>query len=67
MTSRFRRPDRLVSYPEIAVLLSVAKSTPRQWNHRGLLPAPYATVRSGPVWWSSEIEAWAKQTGRWEY
>ena len=65
--SRFRHADNLVGYHEIAELLSVSEATPRQWDHRGLLPDPYIKLAVGPLWWASQIIAWAKTTGRWVY
>jgi DNA-binding transcriptional MerR regulator len=49
---------------EIAALLGVRPTTPRQWRKRGLLPPPEGTV-SGRPWWSEKaIREWAKETDR---
>jgi len=65
--SRFRRPDTLVDMAAVAALLEVEKATVRMWRTRRVLPDPDYVLAMGPVWWSSTIEAWAKQSGRWLY
>jgi len=63
----FRRADTIVDMDAIGLLIGVDKATVRQWRTRQLLPSPDYVLAMGPVWWQSTIEAWAKETGRWEY
>lgn len=49
---------------EIADRLGVETTTVAQWKQRGLLPAPAWTVGGRDAWRWSEIEEWARETGR---
>lgn len=53
-----------VGLVEIAQRLGLASDTPRIWNQRGRLPAPRWRVSGRPAWEWSEIEEWARATGR---
>jgi hypothetical protein len=61
-------PSRGGSLPvgaaEIAVRLRVKPQTVHAWRHRRLMPSPRWTVSGQPAWDWSEIEAWARRTGR---
>lgn len=49
---------------EIAERLGVKRQTVDTWRLRGLLPEPRWTVGGRPCWDWTDIEAWAKETGR---
>ena len=49
---------------EIAARLGVKPQTVHMWRHRKLMPEPRWTVSGQPAWDWSEIEAWARRTGR---
>jgi hypothetical protein len=53
-----------VGAAEIATRLRVKPQTVHAWRHRKLMPAPRWTVSGQPAWDWSEIEAWARRTGR---
>jgi predicted DNA-binding transcriptional regulator AlpA len=53
-----------VGIKEIAERLGVRRTTVDQWLQRKLLPDSTWTVGGRPAWEWSEIEAWAKATGR---
>jgi predicted DNA-binding transcriptional regulator AlpA len=53
-----------VGAAEIAARLDVKAQTVHTWRHRGVLPPPRWTVSGQPAWDWSEIEEWAKRTGR---
>jgi predicted DNA-binding transcriptional regulator AlpA len=53
-----------VGAAEIAARLGVKPQTVHTWRQRGLLPTPRWTVSGQPAWDWSEIEEWAKRTGR---
>lgn len=63
---RFRHPSGAtpVGAAEIAKRLAVRPQTVHAWRHRKLLPEPRWTVSGQPAWEWTEVEAWAKQTGR---
>src|SRR5262245_26559431 len=58
----------LVSFPvgaaEIAERLGVRGQTVHTWRQRKLMPLPRWTVSGQPAWDWSEIEEWARRTGR---
>jgi len=54
----------LVGLEEIAEMLDVARSTTYQWRTRGLLPDPAAVVSRAPIWHRTDIQEWARLTGR---
>lgn len=56
--------SRPVGLDEIAKELGVKRTTADQWRHRGVLPEPAWTVSGSPVWIWSDIEVWARETGR---
>lgn len=49
---------------EIAARLGVRRATVDQWRQRGLLPDPRWIVGGRPAWDWTDIEAWARETGR---
>ncbi len=53
-----------VGSAEIAERLRVKPQTVHAWRQRGLLPKPSWTVSGQPAWDWSEIESWARRTGR---
>lgn len=53
-----------VGIPEIAERLGVKRATVDQWRLRGLLPDPKWTVGGRPAWDWTDVEKWAKETGR---
>lgn len=64
MPAKRRRDDTPVGLSEIAQRLGVAHDTPYKWKLRGLLPEPRWTVSGWPAWAWSDIEEWARATGR---
>lgn len=61
-----------VGLVEIAERLGVKRETAGMWHYRsqrGELPVPMPeprwTVSGGPAWRWSDIEKWARRTGRW--
>jgi len=63
-----RSPATLDSFPvgasEIAERLGVRAQTVHTWRQRRRMPEPRWTVSGQPAWDWSEIEDWAKRTGR---
>lgn len=55
-----------VGVKDIAARLGVRDQTVATWKVRGLLPEPRWTVSGMSVWQWSDIEKWAKKTGRWD-
>lgn len=58
------KPVALLGVAEIAELLNVTKQTVSNWRsrHEGF-PPPAADLKSGPVWISDDITAWAHANG----
>ena len=54
----------LVGPVEIAAMFKVHEVSISRWQRDGILPAPDATLRRGPVWMRQTILDWAKETGR---
>lgn len=64
-----RRPDgpsdpTPVGAAEVATRLGVRAQTVHTWRQRKLMPEPRWTVSGQPAWDWTEIEAWARRTGR---
>lgn len=57
-------PEHLAAAAEIAELLGVSRQRVHQLYKAGALPAPYDTLKLGPVWLMADIERWAHETGR---
>lgn len=59
-------PNDLVGAREIADRLGVSKnSVVYDWVRRhGDFPRPIVTLSAGNIWLWTEVEAWAKRTGR---
>jgi hypothetical protein len=53
-----------VGASDIANRLGVKPQTVHTWRQRALMPEPRWTVSGQPAWEWSEIEEWAKRTGR---
>ncbi|MGH9111591.1 MAG: helix-turn-helix transcriptional regulator [Acidimicrobiales bacterium] len=54
----------LVSTPEIAALLGVSRQRVDQLTRTPGFPEPTASLAIGRVWERSDVEAWARETGR---
>jgi len=56
----------VVGVAEIAEMAGVNKSVVGNWITRGTqnFPKPYATLRSGTIYFKHEIEKWLQATGR---
>lgn len=57
-------PVEPVGLSEIAFRLGVAPQTAKQWRLRGALPASKWTVSGNPAWAWSDVQRWARKTGR---
>lgn len=66
LSTGLRVPDLndVVGLPEIAEQLGVVRGTADMWRRRGVLPPPSGRVGRSPSWRWSEIEQWARETGR---
>jgi predicted DNA-binding transcriptional regulator AlpA len=49
---------------EIARLLGVSRQRAHQLAHSEDFPEPVAVLAAGPIWETTQIEAWAAATGR---
>ena len=56
---------RIYGVAEIAELLSVKVSTVTKWRERELFPEPDHKTARADLWQHDTIEAWARETGRW--
>jgi predicted DNA-binding transcriptional regulator AlpA len=54
----------LVGVAEIAAMLSVTRTRIGQLAKSSSFPEPIARLAAGPVWRRSDIELWARETGR---
>jgi chromosome partitioning protein len=55
---------KLVGLAEVATLFGVTKQVVANWRKRKpTFPEPLAELRSGPVWLTSVIMAWARTEG----
>ena len=54
----------LVGPAEIADMFDVHAVTVDRWRRDGVLPAPDATLRRGPVWMRETVVEWSVETGR---
>ena len=59
-----RLGDALLDPADVADLLGVERATVWQWVKRGHLPAPARRFGACPAWWLSDVESWARSTGR---
>lgn len=59
-------PGDLVGAAEVAERLGVLRQSVHQLRRRGTdgFPAPVLELRQGHLWQWSEVEAWARATGR---
>lgn len=53
-----------VGVKDIAERLGVKQQTVSMWRYRGILPEPKWIVSDAPVWQWTDIERWARKTGR---
>lgn len=64
-TKRTVDPDDLVGAAEIAQRLGTHKQTVHLWRRRNLgFPAPIAELERALIFDWTEVEAWARETGR---
>lgn len=49
---------------EIAERLGVKRQTAQMWRHRKVFPPPRWLVSGQPAWDWSDVEKWARETGR---
>ena len=54
----------LVAAGDIAEMIGISLQRIDQLARAGKMPEPVAIVSSGRVWLRSEIEQWARETGR---
>ena len=54
-----RDDDELLGTAEVAELLHVERPRIGRWLALGKMPEPIARLRAGPIWWRSQIEAFA--------
>lgn len=54
----------VVGPTEVAERLGVQRATVDRWRQREAMPAATWQLAGGPVWLWSDIEAWARRTGR---
>lgn len=64
MTYNAASVHHLVGVAEIAELLKVTRQRVQQLTQRDDFPDPEAVLSAGKVWKRSDVEAWAKKTGR---
>lgn len=63
-TPRFGGPLDLVSTAEIARMLGLSRQRVQQLTKTPGFPPPAATLHMGSVWYTTDVAAWADQTGR---
>jgi len=63
-TPHFGGPLDLVSTAEISRMLGVSRQRVQQLTRTAAFPPPAATLNMGSVWHTSDVLAWAEQTGR---
>ena len=56
--------SHLMGITEIARLLGVSRQRAHQLAHGEDFPEPVAVLAAGPIWETTQIEAWAERTGR---
>ena len=49
---------------ETARLFGVARETVDKWRSRGIMPAPDYDLDGGPIWHTTTLTQWGKETGR---
>lgn len=57
-------PEHLMDMQAIAELLGISKQRVQQLVVAGKLPDPTADLSIGRVWLRSDVETWARETGR---
>lgn len=48
----------LYGLAEFATAAGVRRELFAQWRHRGKIPEPFQTLRSGPVWTEQQVTRW---------
>lgn len=56
------RELRVVGLAEVADLLGVSKRTATRYAARADFPKPAAQLAMGPIWWTEDVEQWARRT-----
>ncbi|MBS2939597.1 DNA-binding protein [Nocardioides sp. J2M5] len=57
-------PEHLMGATEIAALLDVTRQRVQQLAKTDGFPRPYDVLAMGQIWLRSDIETWARETGR---
>jgi len=63
-SSTFKDVHHLVGITEIGEMLGVSRQRAHQLAQTEAFPKPTAVLSSGPVWETSDVEKWARATGR---
>ena len=56
--------DHLVGLTEIGEMLGVTRSRAHQLAEADGFPSPVAEISAGRIWERSDVEKWARATGR---
>ena len=64
VTTNVSGVHHLVGVAEIAELLNITRQRVNQLVREDGFPKPEAELSAGRIWKRSDIEAWAKKTGR---
>ena len=56
--------QQLMGIAEIAKLLGVSPQRAHQLSRSDAFPEPLAVLAAGPVWETTSVEEWARNTGR---
>jgi predicted DNA-binding transcriptional regulator AlpA len=50
----------IIDMSAAAEMIGTTVGTVQSWRYRGQFPEPFATLKIGPVWERSVVEAWMK-------
>jgi prophage regulatory protein len=64
MSSTVGPMHHLVGVREIADMFGVSRQRASQLGSKDDFPTPTAVLASGPIWNRSDVEEWARATGR---
>ena len=64
MSSTFEKMHHLMGVREIADMFGVSRQRASQFGNKADFPTPVATLASGPIWHTEDVEAWGRATGR---